>query len=341
MRWFGLLMGFTRALFIDQVALATENLALRQQLSVLKPKAKRARPNWRDRTFWVMLSKLWGRWQRVLVFVQPATVIGWHRRLFKIYWTRKTRNRKKAGRPKVSKEIRQLIARMTRENVTWGAPRIVKEMALLGHEVSESTVHRYRDRSSKPPSQNWRTFLKNHKMETVAIDFLTVPTVGFAVLYCFIVLDHARRRIIHFNVTYHPNAEWTALQLRQAFPWDTAPRFLLRDNDKVYGNAVVETLKAMGIEEARISPYCPWQNPFVERVVGSIRRDCLDHMIVFGEDHLYDLMAEYVAYYNEVRCHESLDGNAPIPREKETGTRRIQATPFLGGLHHRYGRVAA
>ncbi|MHC4887279.1 MAG: transposase [Planctomycetota bacterium] len=326
---------------MNRVTVAAENLALRQQLSVLKSKAQRARPNWRDRVFWVVLSKLWGSWQRVLVFVQPATVIGWHRHLFKLYWTRKTRNKKKSGRPKVSKEIQQLIARMTRENVTWGAPRIVKEMALLGHEVSESTVHRYRDQSTKPPSQNWRTFLQNHKSETVAMDFFTVPTVSFSVLYCFIILDHARRKIVHFNVTYHPTAQWTALQIRQAFPWETAPRFLLRDNDKVYGNAVLETLETLGIEEVRISPYCPWQNPFVERVVGSIRRDCLDHMIVFGEDHLRDLMPEYIVYYNRCRCHESLDGNAPIPREKETGARRVQATPFLSGLHHHYGRAAA
>jgi len=341
MRWFGLLWTFARALCTDRVNLATENLALRQQLSVLKPKAKRSRPNLPDRMFWVMLSKLWNGWQHVLVFVQPATVIAWHRRLFQLYWTCKTRRKKKPGRPKVSKEIQQLIARMTRENITWGAPRIVKEMALLGHEVSESTVHRYRDRSTKPPSQNWRTFLKNHKTETVAIDFFTVPTVGFNVLYCFIVLDHARRKIIHFNVTYHPTAVWTALQIKQAFPWDTAPRFLLRDNDKVYGNAVVDLLEAMGIEEMRISPYCPWQNPFAERVVGSIRRDCLDHMIVFGEDHLHDLMSEYVAYYNSCRCHESLHGNAPIPREKESGTGSVHVNPFLGGLHHRYGRKAA
>ena len=230
---------------------------------------------------------------------------------------------------------------MTRENPTWGAPRIVKEMSLLGIEVSESTVHRYRNRSTKPPSPTWRVFLKNHMDVTAAIDFFTVPTATFSILYCFIVLDHARRKILHFNVTYNPTAQWTAMQIKQAFPWDSAPRFVLRDNDKIYGSVFTNTIKNMGIEEIKISPYCPWQNPYAERVISSIRRDCLNHMIVLGEAHLYRILSEYFRYYHEARCHESLEGNAPIPRETEKGTGRVRAIPYLGGLHHRYTRKVA
>jgi len=341
MRWLKLALCLLHDLTRDHMKLLAEILALRQQLSIYRARTKHPRLNWLDRLFWILLSRLWPGWQSALAVVQPETVVRWHRTMFKWYWARKSREKKKPGRPKASREIRQLIARMTRENPTWGAPRIVKELVLLGIKVSESSVHRYRDRSTKPPSQTWRTFLLNHMGGTVAIDRFTVPTVTFSLLYVFIVLSHARRKIVHFNVTSQPCAQWCALQVKQAFPWDTAPRFLLRDNDKVYGKVFSQSMTNMGIEEVRISPYCPWQNPYAERIIGSIRRDCLDHMIILNEDHLYRVLAEYFRCYNESRCHESLDGNAPVPRDAETGDASIRAVPFLGGLHHRYTRAAA
>jgi transposase InsO family protein len=292
--------------------------------------------------FWIILSKIYSKWKDVLIIVQPQTVIRWHKSLFKIYWARKSKyKRKSSGRSRISKEIQNLIAKLTRENITWGAPRILKERMLLGFKISESTVHRYRDRSTKPPSQTWRTFLKSHKADTVAIDFLTVPTVRFSLLYCFIILDHSRRKIIHFNVTYNPTAEWTGLEVKQAFPWVEAPKYLLRDNDKIYGEKFYQTIDNMSIEQVRISPYCPWQNPYVERFMGTLRRDCLDHMIILGEDHLYEIVKEFVSYYNNSRCHESLEGNSPIPRKVENGKGKIISKDFLGGLHHRYSREVA
>jgi len=319
---------FLRSLLRRQTELAMENLALRQQLSVLKATAKRPKLNWSDRAFWSFLSRFGSGWSRALAIVQPEAVIGWHRMMFKFYWTWKSKRAKHSGRPKVSADIRKTIARMTRENPTWGAPRVQKEMALLGYEVSESTICRCRDRSTKPPSQTWRTFLDNHMNETVSVDFFIVPAVSFNALYVFVIFHHARREILNFNITANPTAEWAARMVKQAFPWDTAPRFLLRDNDKIYGHAFTQTLDSMEIEEVRITPYSPWQNPYVERVIGTIRRDCLDHIIVINEEHLYRVLSEYVRYYNNVRCHESLDGNSPFPREKEMGSRWIAPPLF-------------
>ena len=230
---------------------------------------------------------------------------------------------------------------MSRDNSTWGVPRIKDELALLGIHVAESTIRKYRIRGNKPPSQTWRSFLKNHLKDIAAIDFFTIPTVTFRVLYCFIVLRHDRRRIVHFNVTMHPTATWTAQQIINAFPFDEAPKYLIRDRDGIYGNLVRHRLKHMGIEEVVIAPRSPWQNPFVERVIGSIRRDCLDHVIVLNEAHLVRILSEYIDYYHTARPHQSLDHNAPIPRVVESPEYgRVVAEPILGGLHHRYRRAA-
>jgi putative transposase len=334
-----LLWVFLGRLLASRANLLVENLALRQQLAVLRRTSKRPKLRKRDRFFWIWLSRLWSSWKSSLVIVQPETVIRWHRRGFRWYWRRKSRV--KAGRPRVDAELRQLIRRMSRENPTWGAPRILSELQLLGYVVAESTVTKYMARQPKSPSPTWRSFLKNHAGQIVAIDFFTVPTVAFHILYVFIVLSHDRRKIIHFNATANPTAQWTAHQVRQAFPEESAPRFLIRDNDGIYGQAFRRQLEVMGIEDVRTAYRSPWQNAYAERVIGSIRRDCLDHMIILTENHLRKVLAEYVDYYNTVRPHLSLDRNAPIPRNvdpPEAG--EVVVTPILGGLHHHYYRAA-
>jgi transposase InsO family protein len=331
---------FLRAILISKVHLAFENLALRQQLAVSKQSVKRPKLRPRDRVFWVWLSRFWSNWRSALVIVQPETVIRWQRRGFKLYWRWKSR-RRKPGRPPIEREIRDLIRRMSRENPTWGAPRIVSELALLGHAVAEETVAKYMVRTRKPPSQNWRTFLDNHVPDIAACDFFTVPTVTFRVLYVFIVMRHEQREIVHFNITTNPFAEWTAQQIVQAFPYEEAPRFLIRDRDGIYGDYFKERMKGLGIEEVPTAPRSPWQNPYCERVIGSIRRECLNHMIVLSERHLHRVLTEYFDYYHNSRCHLSLDRNSPTPREAEPPCRgEVVAIPYLGGLHHRYTRAA-
>jgi len=207
--------------------------------------------------------------------------------------------------------------------------------------VADSTVAKYMPKRSKPPSQNWRTFLANHADCLASIDFCVVPTASFRILYVFLVLMHDRRRVDHFGVTEHPSATWVSQQLREAFPFDSAPRYLIRDRDSIYGTAVANTLEALGVEEVVIAPRSPWQSPYVERFIGSLRRDCLDHVIVLNERHLHRIVASYLDYYHRARTHLSLDRNAPVPREFEGATKgRVISEPMVGGLHHRYRRVA-
>ena len=301
--------------------------------------AKRPRLRQRDRIFWVWLSKLWSDWRSVLVIVQPDTVVRWHRQGFQLYWRWKSRPSKR-GRPKIAAEIRNLIRQMSRENPTWGAPRIQSELHFLGHMVAKSTVEKYMVRHAKPPSQTWRTFLGNHVRDLVSIDFFVVPTATFRVLYCFIVLCHERRRIVHFNVTAHPTAQWTAQQVVEAFPFDGAPRFLIRDRDGIYGKHFRNRVKNMGIEEVVTAPRSPWQNPYAERIIGSIRRECLNHVIVLNEDHLRRILTSYLEYYHEARPHLSLNRNSPDPRDIEPPDQgKVIAIPQVGGLHHRYHRA--
>ncbi len=331
---------FIRGVMSDRAELAAENLALRQQLAALELKAKRPRLRKRDRIFWVWLSRLWSNWRSTLLIVQPETVIRWHKQGFKLYWRWKSRSRK-AGRPRIDAEIRKLIRRMSRENVLWGTPRIKSELALLGHDVAESTIDLYRVWHPKPPSQTWRTFLDNHVRDIVAIDFFTVPTATFRILFAFVVLRHDRRRVAHFNVTAHPTAQWTAQQIVQAFPFDESPRFLLRDRDSIYGDFFRRRIENMGIEEVVTAPRSPWQNPYVERLHGSVRRECLNHVIVLNERHLRRILSSYLEYYHEARAHLSLSRNSPIPREIEAPEcGKVIAVPQVGGLHHRYRRAA-
>ena len=272
--------------------------------------------------------------------MKPETVLRWHRQGFRLYWRRKSRAGR-IGRPSVKTEIRDLLLRMARENPTWGAPRIQSELRLLGYDVAESTLAKYMRRRRKPPSQTWRTFLANHESEIAAVDFFTVPTVTFRILFCFLLLRHGRRKVVGFNIAENPTAAWTAQQVIEAFPYDEAPRFLLRDRDSIYGQRFRCRVKGMGIEEVLTAPQSPWQNPYVERLIGSIRRECLDHVIILGEDHLRRLLSEYLRYDHDDRCHLSLDRNAPNNRPVEPrGSGRVVSEPRVVGLHHRYRRVA-
>ena len=316
-----------------------ENLALRHQLYVLPRPRPRVCVKNRDRLVWIFLSRIWRDWRKSLTIVRPETVVRWHRQGFRLYWRWKSRHR---GRPRTSHEIRDLVRRMALENPLWGAPRIHGEMLKLGLDISQVTVSRYMPRERRPPSQTWRTFLKNHATAIASIDFFTVPTATFRVLYVFVVLSHERRRVVHFNVTDSPTAQWTGCQIVQAFPWDTAPRFLLRDRDAIYGPEFLQSVSNLGVEDVRTSPRSPWQNPYVERLIGSIRRECLDHVVIVNENHLRNVLGEYLGYYSEARTHLALGKDSPEARPVEPPEAgRVVALPQVGGLHHRYTRRAA
>jgi putative transposase len=331
---------FLRAFVINRAALAAENLALRQQLSVLAHTVKRPKLRPRDRRFWVWLSRLWHAWRSVLRIVQPDTVIKWHKMGFRLYWRWKSKA-KTVGRSPIEKELRDVIRRMAHDNPLWGAPRILSELRLLGYEVSQATVAKYMPTTRKPPSQTWRTFLDNHIRDIAAIDFFVVPTLTFRVLYGLLVLRHDQRVVVHFNATEHPAAQWTTQQIVEAFPFDEAPRFLLRDRDDIFGAHFRQRVRNMGIEEVVIAPRSPWQNPYVERMIGTLRRELLDHVIVRNEAHLCRLVASYLDYYHTVHPHLSLERNAPIPRPMQAPSEgQMVAMPCVGDLHHGYQRVA-
>jgi putative transposase len=317
-------------------------LALRHQIGVLRRSAKkRPKLTVADWVFWAWLSGAWTDWRSALVNVKPETVIAWHRKGFRLFWTWKVR-RGANGRPTVSREVRDLIRTMSRENPLWGAPRIHGELLKLGITIGETSVSKYMIRERKPPSQTWRTFLDNHIQQLMSADFFTVPTIRFQVLYVFLVLAHERRRILHFHVTAHPTAEWTAQQLRNAFPWDSAPRYLLRDRDRIFGDDFTSQVQAMGIEQVLSAPRSPWQRAYVERVIGTIRRECLDHVIIFNEAALYQQIKLFTAYYHLSRTHLSLAKDSPESRAVQPPEQgRIVAVRQVSGLHHRYDRRAA
>ena len=328
-------LGALTSMLKTSAQLRLENLALRQQLAVLRRSApKRLKLTPADRIFWVWLRRVWSDWKSALMIVKAETVVAWHRKGFRLFWTWRIR-RGKPGRPSVPQEVRDLIRMMSRNNPRWGAPRIHGELLKLGIEITEPTVAKYMVRHRKPPSQTWRTFLDNHLRSLVSVDFFTVPTVRFQVLYVFLVLAHDRRRILHFGVTAHPTAEWTAQQLREAFPWDSAPRYLLRDRDQIFGKDFVDQVKALGIKQVLSAPRSPWQRAYVERLIGSIRRECLDHVIVFGERSLHRTLTAYCAYYHRWRTHLSLGKDAPQSRRIQPPAEgAVVEIREVGGLHH-------
>jgi putative transposase len=339
-RWLAILVRTLRSTIRTQRELALENLALRQQVAVWKVRQPRPQLTATDRLFWVVLSRLWKNWRSSLQVVRPETVVRWHRQGFRRYWAWKSRHRR--GRPAIGRELRDLIRRMSRANPLWGAPRIHGELLKLGLTVSQATVSKYMPRQRRPPSQVWRTFLKNHAQDLIALDFFTVPTATFRVLFVLVVLSHGRRRLVHFNVTEHPTAEWTARQLIEACGAEDSPRYLIRDRDQIYGDRFSRQAKMLDIRETVIAPRSPWQNAYAERVIGSIRRECLDHIAVIGERHLRGILSNYVDYYNETRTHLALAKDAPEPRSAQAPSQgRVVEVPRVGGLHHEYRRRAA
>ena len=338
---FSALMAYVVSRFRSQDALRLENMALRHQLAVYQRTVKRPKLRPADRLFWSWLSRLWTGWQHALAFVQPRTVIAWQKKRFRNYWRHLSQSGK-PGRPAIAKEVRDLIQDMWRSNPLWGSPRIVGELRKLGINMAKSTVEKYRPKRRKPPSPTWNAFLNNHIKDIVACDFFTVPTASCKVLFVFILLTHERRRIVHFNITEHPTAVWTAQQVVEAFPWESAPRYLLRDRDAIYSAFFQSRVKNLGIEEVKIAPCSPWQNPYCERLIGSLRRDVLDHIVVLNERHLQRVLTAYISYYHRFRTHLSLDMDCPQPRAVEPPEAgQVMALPEVGGLHHHYERQAA
>jgi len=327
--------------FKSRETLILKNAALRHQIEVLKRNCSRPALRWRDRAFWDVLSCLWPDWRKSLYIVQPETVVGWHRKGFRFCWRWKSRYRW-PGRPKIPREVRELTRQMSTANPLWGAPRIHGELLKLGIDISQAAVSKYMVKPDRPPSQSWRTFLTNHAKDIVSIDFFTVPTARFRVIYVFLVLDNARRKILHFNVTTNPTAVWTGQQMVEAFPWDTAPGYLIRDRDCIYGSLFKRRVAAMGIKQVPTAKRSPWQNPYVERVIGSIRRECLDHVIILNERHLRKVLRGYLDYYHRSQTHLGLEKDCPATRTVELPSGGpIHSEPVLGGLHHRYSRRAA
>ena len=323
--------------FKSKRRLEAENVALRQQLIVLRRKVPgRVRLTNNDRWFFIQLYRWFPSILKVLTVIRPETLVRWHRAGFRSYWRWKSRLR--GGRPQIETDLRALIRRMSIENPLWGAPRIHGELLKLGFEVAQSSVAKYMVKRRGPPSQGWSTFLRNHVPEVAAMDLFVVPTIGFDLLYAFIIIRLDRRDLAWINVTTHPTAEWIARQLPEAFPWNEAPHYLIRDRDRIYGSMVTRRLRAMGIRDKPIAPASPWQNGFAERLLGSIRRECLDHLVVLSEAHLRRILQAYARYYNKIRTHRSLDKDAPISRPVHR-IGNITSHALLGGLHRQYVRV--
>jgi len=321
-------------LFKSRRRLEAENLLLRHQLTIA---LRRAPPRLRllgsDRALLTWMTRLWPSLLDAVQVVQPETILRWHRAGFKMFWRWKSLHR--AGRPRIDRGLRDLIRRMSRENPLWGASRIHGELLMLGFEVAQSTVSKYMVRSGMPPSQNWKTFLRNHAQAIAAIDLCVVPTLTFDLLFAFLVLGHGRRQLLWFEVTRHPTAEWLARQITEAFPWTSAPAYLVRDNDRAYGHVFTSRL---GIRDRPISPRSPWQNGIAERLIGTLRRECLDQVVIFSEMHLRRILYTYAAYYNQARTHMALQKHAPLHRAVQRSG-AIFAIPTLAGLHHQYVRI--
>ena len=330
--WWGLI-----GLLRSRASLEAEILVLRHQLNVLRRRSpKRLAFSNLDRLIFADLYAVAPRIVSALAIVAPQTVVRWHRAGFRLFWRWKSQSR--SGRPRVPLEIRRLIREMSLANPLWGAPRIHGELLKLGIDVGQTSVAKYMARRRRPPSQGWKTFLHNHADGIASIDLFVVPTIAFRLLYGLLILRHERWQILWLSVTAHPTAEWIARQLTETFGWEQAPKYLIRDRDRAYGEVFTRRVRSMGIRDRPTAPRSPWQNGHAERLIGSIRRECLDHVVVFGERHLRHLLRSYMQYYNDARTHLSLSKDAPIPRAVQV-VGRILPTPVLGGLHHQYVRI--
>jgi len=342
---FSLLLLWIRALlrlFRSRGSLVLENLALRQQLTVLKRQRRRPSLGIVDKIFWVVARRVWSGWKHSLIIVTPETVVRWHRAGFRWYWRLISKARARVGRMPTSQAVRDLIFRMVAENPTWGASRIHGELLMLGFDLCERTISRWMKRAPRDPepAKRWLAFLRNHREAIAAMDFFKVPTISFGVPYCFFVISHGRRRILHFNVTKHPTSLWVVQQLRESFPFELAPRFLIFDRDAKYGREVPVAVRSLKMSPVRTSFESPWQNAVAERWVESCRRDLLDHVIAVNERHLKRLLSEYVRYYHGDRTHLGLRKGTPDYRTRSTASGRVLSQDRLGGLHHRYHRAA-
>src|ERR1700740_370828 len=328
--------------FRSRRKLLLENLALRQQLAVLKRRQDRPTLLPFDKLFWMLACRFWSEWKKSLLVVTPETVVRWHRAGFRLYWSLISKARKRVGRKKLSTDVRELIFRMVAENPTWGSPRIHGELLMLGFDVSERTISRWMRHAPRnpEPAKRWLAFLRNHREAVAAMDFFTVPTVTFSLLYCFFVIGHDRRRILHINVTRQPTSAWIIQQLREAFPDQAGQRFLIFDRDSKYGLETPIAVRSMGLIPGRTSFESPWQNGIAERWVESCRRDLLDHVIAMNEAHLKRLLSEYVRYFHEDRTHLGLQKQTPVGRVQSQNRGAVLSQARLGGLHHRYERAA-
>jgi transposase InsO family protein len=323
--------------FKSKRRLEAENAALRYQLIVLQRKVRgRVHFTNSDRLFFIQLYRWFPSVLKAMTIIRPETLVRWHLAGFRCCWRWKSRSF--GGRPQIDADLRALIRRMSVENSLWGAPRIHGELLKLGFAVAQSTVAKYMARRGDPFGQTWGTFLRNHAPQIAAMDLFVVPTICFNLLYVLVIVRLARRELVWINATAHPTAEWIAQQITEAFPWNEAPRYLIRDRDGTYGAAVMRRLRAMGIRDRPIAPGSPWQNCFAERLIGSIRRECVDHVVALGEQHLREALKSYASYYNAARTHRSLAKDAPLTRPVQC-IGRIVSHALVGGLHHQYVRI--
>src|SRR6266853_942681 len=339
---FGLLCGTILRLLRTRRSLLLENLVLRQQIAALKRRHLRPRLAAFEKLLWVLTRRFWSGWKQTLIIVEPETVVRWHRSGFVLYWRLISRARRVIGRKRISKEVRVLIFRMVAENPTLGAPRIHAELMMLGFDVSDRTVSRWTRRAPRDPEpgKRWLAFQRNHQEAIAAMDFFTVPTIRFDLLYCFFVISQVRRRVLHFNVKRHPTGSWIVQQLHEAFPYQSASRFLIFDRDAKYGLEVPIVVGSMNIRPVRTSFQSPWQNGIAGRWVESRRRDLLDHVIALNEPHLKRFLSDYVRYYHDDRTHLGLDKETPGERLRSGSNGQVIGCARLGGLHHRYNRAA-
>src|ERR1035437_9837927 len=334
------LLLFLHKLITTKSQLILENVFLHKQLEIYQRTDPKLKTHRTDRMFFSLIMDWLSNWKERMFIVKPDTVIKWHRTAFKFYWRWKAQH--KGGRPKISREVIALIKQMANENSDWGAPRIHGELLKLGFNICESTAQRYMPKKGKRTTgQNWMTFLKNHSQEIISIDFFTVPTINFKLLHVFVVIEHHRRKLIYFNITRNPTAEWCLQQIRNLLmDYDILPKYLIRDRDMKYGQLLGGKKNKFGVDEIVTAYRSPWQNCYVERVIGSIKRECLDHLIIINENHLRSILTDYISYYNKYRTHLGINKDSPEGRPIEIAG-KIDKIPVVNGLHHVYFRQAA